>query len=351
MSLSGRRVVILLVVAVLVIGAGLWVSSNRSADQTAFAQGAVLPGLEGALNTVNEVRLTKADKSQITLKKRDADWVVVERDYPADSGRVRKLLLDLAKLKSIEEKTSTPANYPALGVEDLATPKATGTLVEAVTPEKTFALIVGKPSGMKTGYVRVSDAKASVLAEPQLTLDVEPQRWVERTIIDIPQERVQEVAVAPTGSPAYVAKRETREQTDFVVPALPKGRTLESPTAANASAGGLAALSLDDIRKAGAAAPATGEAAPAAEPPGASANGATGGKVTYKTFDGLVLEVTGRSEGTRKLISIAASSTADATKEEAGKLQQRLAGWEYEIPTYKFDALFRPLEQILASKP
>jgi hypothetical protein len=28
-----------------------------------------------------------------------------------------------------------------------------------------------------------------------------------------------------------------------------------------------------------------------------------------------------------------------------------LAGWEFEIPAYKYDAIFKPLEEMLAEKP
>ena len=85
-----------------------------------------------------------------------------ERDYPADSGKVRKLLLDLAALNVVEEKTSVAENYPALGVEDTTSDKATGTRVDAVTPAKTYSLIVGKSSGVKSGYVRVASTAPSL---------------------------------------------------------------------------------------------------------------------------------------------------------------------------------------------
>ena len=48
-------------------------------------------------------------------------WTVAERDnYPADTGRLRKLLLELAEARLLEEKTSNPELYDRLKVEDIA---------------------------------------------------------------------------------------------------------------------------------------------------------------------------------------------------------------------------------------
>ena len=88
---------------------------------------------------MTSARCAKATAPQATLKKAAASWIVGERGWPADLGKVRKLLLDLGALNVVEEKTRLPANYPALGVEDVTSPKATGTRVEAVAPGRSWA--------------------------------------------------------------------------------------------------------------------------------------------------------------------------------------------------------------------
>ena len=73
-----------------------------------------------------------------------ADWIVVERDFAADAGRVRKLLLDAAALKIVEEKTSDSKRYADLSVEDVA----------AVSPETASA-----PKPPKENPLRLFDAR------------------------------------------------------------------------------------------------------------------------------------------------------------------------------------------------
>jgi hypothetical protein len=128
--MTPRRVAILMGAGLVVIAFAIWLSSKRHLDRATLAGDLVMPGLESTLNTVTQIRLSKGDQTHATLKRGATDWVVGERDYPADSGKVRKFLLDLGSLNVVEEKTHNPANYPQLGVEDVTSPKATGTRVD-----------------------------------------------------------------------------------------------------------------------------------------------------------------------------------------------------------------------------
>ncbi len=324
--MTPRRVVILFVAGFLVIVLAVWLSSQRHLERATAAGDLVLPGLEKSINTITEVKLSKGDDTKTTLQKGATGWTVGERGYAADSGKVRKLLLDLASLNVVEEKTRTPANYPQLGVEDVNSPKATGTRIDTVTPGKTYSLIVGKSSSAKSGYVRVADAPQSLLAAPALTLDADPRRWLDKSFLDVPQDRIKEFTIKPADGPGYTASRPNKEQTDFAVADIPKGRELANPTAADPIAGSLAGLQLDDAQHA----------------PAQPVDAKTLSHATFKTFDGQQFDVSGRKDGTRTLIAV----TASAADQNAP-----LQGWEFEIPAYKFDAIFRPLEDLLKKLP
>ena len=124
--MTPRRLAALFIAGLAIIVFAVWLSSQRHLERATTAGQLVLPGMEQALNSITEVPLTKGDETHTTLKKGATDWIVDERGYPADSGKVRKLLLDLASLNVVEEKTRMPANFPQLGVEDVNSPKATG---------------------------------------------------------------------------------------------------------------------------------------------------------------------------------------------------------------------------------
>jgi uncharacterized protein DUF4340 len=327
--MTARRVVLLLVAGLIIIAFAIWLSSKRHLERATQAGDLVIPGLQKSLNSVTEVRLTKGDETHTTLKKGASNWMVGERDYPADSGKVRKLLLDLGSLNVVEEKTRNPANYSTLGVEDTNTPKATGTRVAVVTPEKVYEIIVGKPSSAKSGFVRIPTAQQALLAAPSMTVDADPKRWLDNTLLNISQDRVKEVEEKPTEGASFKASREKKEQTDFTVSNIPKGRELSSPVAANSTAGSLSELTLDDVHK----------STPAGD--------AKISHAIFRTFDGLELDVAGHKDGTRDLITVTAHSTAKETADEAQKLTAQLQGWEYEIPSYKYDVIFTSLDSLL----
>ncbi|MGQ0836197.1 MAG: DUF4340 domain-containing protein [Gammaproteobacteria bacterium] len=329
--MTSRRVLWLAIAAILVIAGAVYLSSQRHLDRATLAGDRVLPGLSQEVNAVTEVRLSKSDGSRVTLRKRAADWIVAEREYRADSGRIRKLLLDLAALEVLEEKTRAPESYSRLGVEDIVAPQGTGTLVEVIAPKQSFTLIVGKPAGTKSSYVRVPQTEQSLLAKPQLNLEPDSQRWIDRTLLDIPQDRIREVSIHPPGGLEYTVTRAARDQTDFVVTGVPKGRALSAPSAANGAATALASLMLDDVRRV----------------PKEVVDPRTLITAKFLTFDGLALEVSGRKDGERHYLTARAESSAKETAAEADSLNARLAGWEFEVPGYKYDAIFRPLEELL----
>jgi hypothetical protein len=326
--ITSRRLGVLAVAALVAIALALWLSMRPHAERTTESGQLVLPDLKGLLNSVTELRIAKGDGSRATLKKGGADWIVEERGFPADTSRVRKLLIDLSQLAVVEEKTREPESYPQLGVEDVTSPKASGTRLDIVTPAKTLSVIVGKPSGAKSSFVRLVGAPVSVLASPQILPDADASRWLDKPVIDVAETRVKQVELQPASGPAYTVMRGSAQQMDFSVSKLPKGRELSGPGAANAVSGALASLTLDDVRKAGGA-------------------GTEPARATFHTFDGLTVDATGRKDGDRRFITLSAQSAAKETAAEAQTVNARFSGWEIEVPGYKYDALFRPLEDLL----
>ena len=331
--MSARRVAWLLIAGLAVIAFAIWLSSRRHLERDLAAGAPVLPGLQHSINTVTTVTLRKGDGTHTTLQKDVSVWRVTERGWPGDVGKVRKLLLDLGALNIVEEKTRLPANYPQLGVEDIGSPKATGTRVDVAAPSHTWSIIIGKPSGGKSGYVSVATAPQTLLAAPQLMVDSDPKGWLDHVLLDVPVARVRQVEEHPASGAAFTVSRDKKEQNDFAVSPLPKGRELTSPAAAEPITTALGSLTLEDVRKGGGT----------SDPPAARA--------TFRTFDGLELELTGRKDGTHSLIAITARSTAKETAAEAEQLAARVTGWEFEIPEYKYNSMFTPLEELLRKPP
>ncbi len=365
--MTSQRLLILIVVAILAIGAGVWLAGRQGSSGSTAGAGALYPELKEQLNAVNAVHLYKAgDARVVELKKQGEAWSVSERDnYPADESKVRKLLIAIADAKVQEEKTSNPESYATLGVEDTKGASAASLRIDLVGAPKPVSLIVGKQgAGARSHYVRRAGEPQSWLINATIDTSATPEAWLRKDIIDVSADRLQSAKVETKGAKPYTAAKRSRADADFAVEGLPKGKSLTSPSAANNVATALTGLSLSDVRAASAF---------QSTPPAA--------KATFKTFDGLVVEVDGWVRDEKHFVALrptfdaaqaerfkVATTPAEEKKDEekkddkaqeppepaapnvdedAKKLAAKTSGWVYEIPDYKYESLFKPADQLV----
>ena len=332
--MTARRVSLLFAIGIAVIALAVWVSSRSQTGESSIAGTRVLPGLESSLNEVTQVRITKAGNTRTILSRTATDWVVSERNYPADSGKLRKLLLDLASLKAVERKTRIASNYPVLGVEDVTSPKATGARIDIVSPGKTWSLIVGHSADGNGCYVRVVDSARSLLASPLILVDASPTQWLDPTILDIAHTRISQIEERPAKGFAFSVSRAKKAQADFIVHDIPRGRELTGADAADSMGSALSNLTLTDVRKA------------AAPPRGTALSHAV-----FRTFGGLGIDISGYEQAKHHYIDVSAYATQKSADAEAQQINSRLHGWDYQIPGYRYDEVFQSMDGLLKPLP
>jgi len=219
----------------------------------------------------------------------------------------------------------------------------------------------------------VGEEKSWLVSE-QLSASPEPVDWLDKDIVNIASERVQSATISIQGQKPYTAAKASRTDVDFKVEPLPKGKELNSASAANGVSTALMHLSLDDVR-----------------PKSELANDKPSAQATYKTFDGLVVQLDGFKKDDKHYVTLTTSydaalaeqfkakpaegdkaqddkakdastegegapakseetpaeSTTPNAADEAQKTAAKVANWAYEIPGYKYDAIFRPLDEML----
>src|SRR5690606_2321869 len=371
--MNSKNLGVLGLVALVALGGGIWLASERSASSLDGAK-SLYPGLKQTLNDATAVRIhTAGDKLAVEIARKDDAWGVTERHgYPADEAKLRKLLLGIANATVREEKTANPKNYPSLGVEDVSADDASGLRIEVAGVEPAVNLIVGKQGpGLDSQYVRKVSEEQSWLIDTSVERSSTPEDWLRKSIVDVTADRIQSATIETKGAKPYTAAKESRADADFAVEPLPKGKELSSSGAANSLATALAGLTLSDVRLAS-----EFEDKPEA-------------RATYRTFDGLVVEFDGwsieddrfvvararfdgalaerfkvaseqsehadDSEAEKEADGAASTPTTSEDKaattpnvaEEAARLNAALEGWAFEIPDYKYDAIFKPLENML----
>lgn len=375
--MTSRKLLILAIVAVVAVGGGLWLAGRQTSTPSGEAA-TLYPALKKELDSVTAIRIVKAGgATAVELKRGESGWTVSERaNYPADEAKLRKLVTNLAEARLVEEKTSTPENYPTLGVEDIGSDGAGGMQLEIDGPKQPVKLIVGKlATGGKSHYVRRAGEPQSWLINKDIDTSASPDQWLRKNILDVSADRVQSAQVTIAGARPYSASKKTRADADFTVEGLPKGKELSSPSAADSFSTALSGLTLSDVQ------------------PSSAVTGEPSARATIKTFDGLVAEASGWKKDDKHYLTLKTSfdaaqaerfkvATAEPEKkdgaeadekkaeagnsegappaadqpaepvkpnveEEAGKTNAQLTGWVYEIPAYKYDAIFKPMDELI----
>jgi hypothetical protein len=362
--MSRQRFIVLIAAAVLAISGALYLSTQRNLPRDTHGT-ALVPTLAGELNTVTALSVRRGSAAPtVTVHEKDGRWTVAERgDYPADVSKLRKLLLALSDAKIVEEKTSNPANFPVIGVEDPSLPAATGAEISVTARDGKHAVIVGKPVG-EGNFARRTGDNRSYSVEPGISFETEPRFWIDSRLLDAAAAGIQSIEVKPAAGPAYTVHRVVASSTG-------------SGAVASTGSGAVASTGSGTAGSAGSAAAGASPSAPKGEdkfsldgvPPGRKAaesamlapsptafSGLTADDVTpvgdidfskatvatVTLSDGNVITMTGVVVGDKHWVQLKAS------KDTA--LDAKTAGRAFDIAGYRFDAIFRPLEQLLVPK-
>ena len=334
--MTQRQLILLCAASLVVLVLAVWVTHREQSSGASLAGVTVLTGLQNNLNAVTAVRITGPHGQHVTLVKGAQHWMVSERGYPADSGTLRKLLIDLGNLKVVEPKTRLAQNYPILGVQPVSAPGATGVRIDIKSPRHTWSLIVGHSAEGSQCYVRRAGHKQSLLATPLILADAKPAQWLDPIIVDVGAQRVRRVEERLAGQRPYRIERTKATQSDFTVIGMPRGRKLASPSAADTIASALSNLTLTNVHKAVGA------------PQDARVSNAV-----FTTFDGLELTVSGYRDGKNGPYDIDVVAHASGTQPaaEAKRINADVQGWTYEIPPYAYQQIFQPLSGLLQPLP
>ncbi len=323
--MTHRRFTSLLIGALAVIAGALYLNSNRNAPSPDGRGMPLLPTLAGELDTVTALSVRKGGTAPVvTVHKVAGQWTVAERDdYPADVAKLRKLLLALGDARIVEEKTSSPANFSIIGVEDPTQPGAMSAQVSLTARDGEHSVIVGKPSG--PGYfARRGGENQSYLVEPPISLETEPKYWIDSRLIDVPAKSIQSVAIKPATGAGYVIHRLKADEDGFALDKTPAGRKAVDARALAPSATVLGGLNAEDVAAA------------------SSMDFSNATRAIFTLSGGDVITLAGVSIADKRWIEVTAGKDA--------ALAAKAKGRAFEVASYRYDAIFRPLEQLLVPK-
>jgi hypothetical protein len=209
-------------------------------------------------------------------------------------------------------------------------------------------------------FARRPSETRSYSVEPAISADADPRYWVDAHLLNIASSQIQELDVKPAGGPAYALHRpkpadaatkpvaagaggaptggvpsgsaasasgtSTPAPVDdaITLDGVPAGRKALESAALAASTNTLSSLNADDVAPAG------------------SIDFGQSSQVIVTLTDGGVVTLTGTVVGDKHWVQV--TSTKDAA------LTAKTSGRAFDIAPYRYDGIFKPLDQLLVPK-
>nr|VFJ65779.1 MAG: protein of unknown function (DUF4340) [Candidatus Kentron sp. FW] len=249
MHKPGSFLVLMLVTVVVVLAA---VFVQWEPTRTVMEEKHLFPELAGQLNKAAHVRIGKGE-SAIGLRRQGEDsWDMPDRSgYPADLAKIHELLLGVAGLERLEQKTSNPTRYEQLGFGDEDVMRI---VIEDEDGQSLASFLLGKRGAAKGRrardemYVRIQGDPTVWLVEGNLPHGSGITDWLQRDILILEQTRIRDVRIAHPDGEEVIIKRDDRKATDYRLVGLPSGAEPKSAYTINSIASNMAKLRLQDVR-------------------------------------------------------------------------------------------------------
>jgi hypothetical protein len=338
-------IILAIMAAVLVFAALSLHKTPERQGESAYYQQAVFASLAAHIDQITEIHLQRHD-SRIHLRKEGAQWQVHDKGgYAADLEKIAKLLLGVADVRYLEQKTRTPELYAQLDVQDIDQPDSAAVHITLKDSHANVMadFLVGKQKTARLDNTRqeiylrkVGDAQTwLVLGNIPIMYEKNPQDWLQRTVFNIDSTQIKSVDITHNDEHLHIFKPDNNA-TEFSVAEIGADNEISNQFALNNIANSFANLSLDDVRRL------------------SEFDFIIHSRAIAHTFDGLeiTLERSHADDG-RYYVRMRAAFSADSSAEvqqQAHTLNAQWQEWAFVLPTFKLDNIFKARADVIGPR-
>lgn len=344
--------------AVVAVAAAVWVIAQQPEQTTSGIgeQGPLFPALAQQINDVGTITVADA-KQRLTIQREGEDrWVLKEKaDYRVVPDTVKKAVVGIAELRILEPRSENADMHMKMGVGDLDKPgsEAVRVTLKDKGGKDLASLLIGKTKASETTmrpaeiFVRKTSEAKAWLVHGRLDVKADPMSWLDRETFKVVRGRIMSVdIVQPDGTKAEIRRPDPTKE-EFELVGLPKDKKPKTSDI-NGIAGGLEFVNFDDVTKAD------------------TMDWSKAVLTTYRTYDGLVLEIrTVKKDGKPWCNFKASVDAAQVAKEmakndekkillsaedvekEAKGINERLSAFAHQVPDYRSDNFTRTPEDLI----
>ncbi len=337
--MSPRTLLILIVAGVAAVAGGWFFGTATKPRQVAVDTGQLMfPGLAPKLQGATKIEITNQGKTTTIERKGtpgNERWGLVDRGgYPIQDTKLRGMLTGLTELRLVEQRTTDPAQFGRLGLQDPDAKESKSNLLRVLdaSGQPMVSVIVGhrrvrtQAKVAEQVYVRRPGENQTWLAEGTLQVDADPQLWLDRDVLNIAHTKIERVAVTRGDQVLELAGKDGKLSVTKPAdpPALEEYRVEDVARA-------LESLTFQDVQ------------------PDSAPTGEAIGQGAFTTTDGLTITAT-VLKGEKDIWARFAVTGDEKAKAEAERLNARLAGWTFQLGAWKEKALIPVLDDLKAAE-
>jgi hypothetical protein len=283
----------------------------------------------------------------LVLAKEGDSWVVANQgNYPVNSTQVLNLIDGLATLRPFEAKTTNPALFADVWVEDPASEDAASSYLSAenAAGEQIASLVVGKVSNsigfnpLGGTFVRKPDEEQVWLAEGRVGIPITFTDWFQQ-IVHVSGPDLRKITIREGGEVVFEAAKVdlTLGRYELISVKNPgiEGDIIASDTNVKQLGQGVVSTTFD-------------QAAAAAD----IAFADTDRIITFETAKQLTLTVQLHEQDGivwAKYTAVAPEGSEGAA--QAAQITERTNGWAFKLPAYRLTPLQREVATLVEAKP
>jgi hypothetical protein len=291
----------------LLAAGSFWVQRTITGEKT--LSGKVLPDFTADMPQVRAITIATSN-GPYNLVRKGTTWVMPERDdYPVAPEALASLAKGLSDLTYKVARTSDPAQFARLGVDDPSR-DSDGVLVslKGASNQLLDSLHIGLKG--EAIFVRKAGSNDVFEAEGKLPKLTTPALWLNLKVLDVTPESIASVSGQRAGEARYDIVRR------------PDGGFAPVNGTANVTAT-TAAIAITKWAPIDVKAASTLTSDPI-------------GTYTTNLRGGTLISTTAYDENGRKWVVVSAASPEDASNEDASKINQSTDGWAFELNATDF---------------
>jgi hypothetical protein len=317
------------------------VALNQRARDTgpSFDPQPLVPGLADVVNNIGEVTVETREDVFHARRTEEGDWIVVERNnFPANIAMVRSAAVGMSELQAVESRTAQPELFGRLG---LIAPEDDGEAIRVILRDREGEtigdILIGSnqgivdPEGLNRFYARRTGENQTWLARGSMTVQPEISEWLDKNVIDIERDNIRSTRFTPLEGPSFTLTRETEEDSDYAIDAIPAGRELSYPGVTFGPATAISNFTFADVRLV------------------SEIDFSDATEIVSETFDGVQIIVRIAQEGDTSWASLAALASGEVEQQQqADYVNLAGHGWAFELPEFAAQSFLTTRDSLLA---